>query len=171
MGTVGVDLARALPLVDEPDKEILIAAALAEDARPARTRQAIEVVVVDRDVGDVPRVRRHRLPQEVLESYERRSVGGLDLFDHRQRVVVGRPADAVEEVLLRVDVVVQARLRDAERVGDVGEGRRVVALCPEDAGGDAEELPFARRHRLVGAATLAPLGRSGGSRRFVGCWQ
>ena len=50
--------------------------------------------------------------------------------------------------------MVQARLRDAERVGDVGEGCRVVAFCPEDAGGDTEELSFARRRGLVGAATL-----------------
>ena len=45
--------------------------------------------------------------------------------------------DLPEQVFLRVDVVVERRLLDAELAREVGQGRALVAPLGEEAGGDA----------------------------------
>ena len=55
----------------------------------------------------------------------------------RRRTLAG---DVPEEILLAGDVVVERGLLQAERVGEVGERRALVALLGEQAGGDPGQL-------------------------------
>ena len=73
-----------------------------------------------------------------LEPLER---GLVDLLD-----------DGEEEVLLGVDVVVEAALQDAELVGDVLDRRRLVALLLEQAGRGRDHLLLAAE-RVAGSAS------------------
>jgi hypothetical protein len=44
--------------------------------------------------------------------------------------------DLPEEILLRGDVVVERRLLHSERIGQIGQGRALVALLGEEPGRD-----------------------------------
>ena len=60
------------------------------------------------------------------DGVERRVEGGRSLL-----------GDLPEQVFLRVDVVVERRLLDAQLGREVGQGRALVAPLGEEAGGDA----------------------------------
>ena len=78
----------------------------------------------------------------------------------RRRVRRGTPRrpslrDLPEEIFLRVDVVVERRLLDPERLGEVGERRAVVAALGEEPGRGTRQLLTPCGHRC---ASL-PIGR------------
>jgi hypothetical protein len=63
-----------------------------------------------------------------------------DAIEGGEGAGVGVSADLVEEVLLGVDVVVEAPLEQPGGVGDVPRRGRLVALLVEDLGGGVEDL-------------------------------
>src|SRR5207247_3036334 len=80
-----------------------------------------------------------------------------------QRLAVHALEDLVEQVLLRGDVVVEAALEDPDRVSDVLDRRRLVALLVEDPGGRLEDLVVASPRGARSARLLrAGLGTGGG---------
>ena len=97
----------------------------------------------------------------------RRRLGGDRLLDLLERLLVDAAEDLVEQVLLRVDVVVEAALEDPDAVGDILDRRRPVALLVKDAGGDVDDLllalllapPRARAVRSVCCHVLDSIGR------------
>src|SRR5262249_52045211 len=66
-------------------------------------------------------------------------------------------ADELERLLLGSEIVVQARLPDAEHVGDVLGGRAVEAALGEDARGGLDDLGRASAR----ASSRAPRGGGG----------
>ena len=67
------------------------------------------------------------------------------------------PHRLVEEVLLALDVGVERALLDADRVGEGADGRAVVALLGEEAGGLAGKL-LAAAHGTLRILTIVRLG-------------
>src|SRR5207253_1796735 len=131
---IGPQLAELAPLSEESAEPLLVAPALAHDLLAAL---ALEIApLADEDRRDVELLGddAEMAPQRQTDLLGgRRVLGqGVERAVERRRTLSHR---LVEQVLLRVDVVVERALLHAERLGEIADRGAVVALLGEEPGG------------------------------------
>ena len=136
---IGPQLAPLEPVGVELADPLLVAAALGDEALAPLAAQVAPLP--DEDRRHVELAGDHR---EVPAQREPDPLGGGRVLGHRVERGMERlgalAGDVPEEILLGVDVVVERRLLHAERFGQVGERRPLVAALGEEARGGPRQL-------------------------------
>src|SRR5437660_3711425 len=133
----GVDLAGGLRLPHDLHQPLLVSAALVE--RPPLHFAVAPHPEQERDLGEIPQLGGDRAADDVLHPFPGGALPGPRLAEDGRTAYDGPAPVVVEELLLVGDVVVERRLRDVGRPGDVLHPRRVVAPGREDRDGDVGE--------------------------------
>ena len=123
-------------LAEELADPLLVAAALGDEPLAALPFEVAPLADEDRREVELARRRRARWPRRASLIRSAAGASAGTRVERRVERFAPFPGDLPEQVLLRGDVVVERRLLHAERLRQVGEGRALVALLGEEAGGD-----------------------------------
>ena len=100
--------------------------------------------------------------EEPLAGARARARGEDDVLHRLAQPVVQRLRDLAEDLLLRIEVVVEGAVRQPSPLGDVGDARLEEAVFPEDVLGRVEQ-PSSGLHALAGARAVLGLALARGS--------
>jgi hypothetical protein len=136
---IRAQLAPLAAFAKERAEALLVAAALGDEEVATL---ALEISpLADEDGGDVELLRddAEMAAERRADPLDDRPVVG-NLVEGRVKRLGALARDVPEEVGLRLDVRVERALLDAERLGEIADGRAVVALLGEEPGGGAGQL-------------------------------
>src|SRR5262249_50345339 len=132
-----------LTFLEHPHHPVDVALPLVDDDLSAFGAESVQLPQKDGDVDVVLVERANIAADEACEALLRPPVRRLALGGPPPRPAELPENDLVEEIVLGLDVVVEAALEQAELLGDVLERGRVVAAVVEHARGDGDQLLLA----------------------------